>query len=175
MSKKNSLAKLKQKLQLDENKMDKFLSYYHNGTALDADDTAMLEKYRKAWSWLSMGRTLDVVISMLMKEYPVQERQARYIISEAVYLHGQTNHLDKAGKKAASSNFYRLLAQMAMMNGEYEAAGKLTEKADKLDGLLDEETVGHDPEDFMKASKFVFINNVNILKQSLKQQIEDDE
>jgi hypothetical protein len=41
---------------------------------------------------------------------------------------------------------------MAMMNGEYEAAGKLTEKADKLDGLLDEETVGHDPEDFMKAS-----------------------
>ncbi|RAJ94212.1 hypothetical protein LX87_04097 [Larkinella arboricola] len=175
MAKKLSLAKLKQKLQLDEHKMDKFLSYYHNGTPLNDEEAAMLEKYRKAWSWLSMGRTFEATISLVMKEYNIQERQARYIISEAVFLHGQTSRLDKAGKKVASANFYRLLAQLAMMKEDYDAAGKLTEKADKLEGLMDDETVGMNPDDFMKPGKFVFINNVNILKQNLKQQMEDDE
>lgn len=175
MAKKMSLTKLKQKLKLDEHKMDKFLSYYHNGTPLEPDELEMLEKYRKAWAWLSMGRTFEATISMVMKEYSIQERQARYIISETVFLHGQVSSLDKAGRKVASANYYRLLAQLAMMKEDYDAAGKLTEKADRLEGLLDADAIGHDPEDFMKPGKFVFINNVNILKQNIKQQLDDDE
>ncbi|WP_138993959.1 hypothetical protein [Larkinella sp. C7] len=175
MAKKSALAKVKNKLQLDEHKMDKFLAYYHNGTVLSDDDMSMLEKYRKAWSWLSRGKQFDVVISILMKEYGVQERQARYIITEATFLHGNTSQLDKAGKKVASANFQRLLANLAMIDRQYETASRAWEKADRMEGLLDEEAVGHDPENFLKPGKFVFINNVNILKQNIKQQLEDDE
>lgn len=175
MKKTTSLAKLKNKLQIDPDKMDKYLDHYHNGTPLDADGITMLERYRKAWSWLSMGRQYDTIISMLMKEYGLQERQARYIISESVFLHGNVNHLDKAGKKVASANFYRLLANLAMMKEDFDAAGRLAEKADKMEGLMDEEEAGWDPDAFVKPGKFVFINNVNILKQQMKKEMDDDE
>ncbi|QHV97954.1 hypothetical protein [Spirosoma endbachense] len=175
MSKKMSLVRMKNKLQIDPDKMDKYLEHYHNGTPLDGEGVMMLERYRKAWSWLSMGRPYESIISMLMKEYGLQERQARYIISESVFLHGNVNHLDKAGKKVASANFFRMVANLALMERDYDAATKAWEKADKLEGLNEEEEAGWDPDAFSKPSKIVFINNVNVLQQHLKKQMEDDE
>lgn len=174
MAKRTALARLKNKLQIEEDRMDKYLSFYYENKELDPEDMAMLDRYRKAWSWLSMGRPFDVVLAMLTKEYAIQDRQARNIISEAVYLHGHTSQLDKAGKKVASANFYRMVANLAVFEKQFEAASRAWEKADKLEGLMDEEEVGLDPEDFMKPGKFIFINNVNILKQANKD-VEDDE
>lgn len=175
MKKNASLAKLKNKLQLDQDKMDKYLDHYHNGTPLDEEGMAMLERYRKAWSWLSMGRPYEAILAMLMKDYSLQERQARYIVSEAVFLHGNVGHLDKAGKKVASANFFRLVANLAMMERDYDAATRAWEKADKLEGLHEEEDAGWDPDAFTKPGKFIFINNVNILKQQAKKEMDDDE
>jgi hypothetical protein len=176
MAKKNtSLAKLKRGLHIDPNKLDKYLDYYATGNPLDEEGMMMLERYRKAWSWLSMGRTYDVTLAMMMKDYTLADRQARYIIAEAVAIHGQIAGLDKDGKRAASVAFFRLLANMAMMDQDYDTAGRLTEKADKLEGLHDDAEAGWDPDAFSKPGKFVFINNVNVLQQHLKKQFEDDE
>ena len=175
MAKTKSLARLKNKLQVEPDKLDKYMDHYLNGTPLDEDGVVMLERYRKAWSWLSMGRPYETILSMLMKEYKLQERQCRYIMAESVFLHGNVSQLDKAGKKVASAAFYRLIANMAMLGQEFDAATRAWEKADKLEGLMDEEDAGWDPEAFTKPSKFVFINNVNVLQQQLKKQMDDDE
>lgn len=175
MAKTKSLARVKNQLQIDPDKLDKYLEYYRTGKELDPEGMAMIEKYRKAWSWLSMGRPYDAILSMLMREYRLQERQCRYILAEAVVIHGHISPLDKAGKKVASANFYRMVANLALMNQEYDAASKAMEKADKLEGLYDEEAQGWDPDAFSKPGKFVFINNVNVLQQNLKQGMADDE
>ncbi|SFD47125.1 hypothetical protein [Spirosoma endophyticum] len=176
MAKNKSLSRLKKSLQIEPDKLDKFLDYYHSGKPLADTDMVMLERYRKAWSWYSLGRPFDSILAMLMKEYGLQERQCRYIIAEAVAIHGNINQVDRDGKKVASANFFRMVANMALMNGEWDAATRAWDKADHMDGLHEEETGGGwDPDAFSKPGKFVFINNVNVLQQHLKNQMEDDE
>lgn len=173
MGKTTSLQRLKRSLKVDENKLDKYLAYYYENQPLDPEGEEMLEKYRKAWTLMSLGRTDQMVISHLMKEYKIQERQARYIIAESTTLYGAVQTADKQGKKIASANYYRLLSNLAMQQGDYESAARAWERADRLEGLHDNETAGWDPSDFERAAKIVFINNVNVLKQS-KRMAEDE-
>lgn len=174
MSKTGALQRMKRALKLDENKMDKYLDHFHSGTKLSDEELAMLEKYRKAWSSLSLGRTYDMVLSMLMKDYRLQERQARYIISEACYIYGQAQDIDKSAKKIASANYYRLLSNLARANGDIEAAARAWERADKLEGLYDVEAAGLNPDDFLRAAKFVFTDNINVLIQQQQKRADDE-
>ncbi|MGA0558291.1 hypothetical protein ACO2Q8_16650 [Larkinella sp. VNQ87] len=173
MAKTTALQRMKKALKIDEHKLDKFLAYYYENAALSDDDLKMLEKYRKAWSFLSLGRTYDMALAMLMKDYKIQERQARYIISEASYLFGHVQTIDKQAKKMASANYFRLLSNIARSNGDIEAASRAWERADKLEGLHDEDKIGLNPDDFLRAAKFIFTDNVNVLIQQQKRA--DDE
>ncbi|MDR6195180.1 hypothetical protein [Siphonobacter sp. SORGH_AS_0500] len=174
MAKLTALQRAKKALKIDENKLDKYLSYYFENTKLSDAEMEMLAKYRMAFSLMSLGRTDQMVISTLMKDYDILERQARYIISEASWLYGRVQNADRQGKKVASANYYRLLSNLAQQAGDTEAAIKAWEKADRMEGLLDPEHIGLNPEDFERAAKFVFINNVNVLNQQAKRMAEDE-
>ncbi|WP_133299815.1 hypothetical protein [Larkinella punicea] len=173
MAKTTALQRMKKSLKIDEHKLDKFLAYYHENTALSKDDQLMLEKYRKAWSFLSLGRTYEMALAMLMKDYQIQERQARYIIAEAAMIFGHVQTIDKQAKKMASANYYRLLSNIARASGDIEAASRAWERADKLEGLHEDDKIGLNPDDFLRAAKFVFTDNINVLIQQQKRA--DDE
>lgn len=172
-----SLARANKILKIDETKLDRYLQYYNdellrepdphnpNAPALDETEQEMLRKYERVYEMFDIGRTDGMIRSFLQKEYDIKDRQSRYIIEEARILYGITGQADKEGRKQASINFYRTLANVAFKEKQYEVAGKLWEKADKLEGLFSEDRIGLDPADFMKPTKFVFVNNMNVLNQ----------
>ncbi|PMD97681.1 hypothetical protein BWI97_08715 [Siphonobacter sp. BAB-5405] len=166
MAKTTALQRMQKALKVDENKLDKYLAYYYENAALDRESMEMLEKYRKAWSLMSLGRPDNMVISTLMKDYGILERQARYIVSESLYIYGRVKTADKQGKKIASAEYFRLLSNLARQQGDIDAATKAWEKADRLDGLHDEEKVGWDSDAFTRPVKIVYQQNINILKES---------
>ena len=170
MAKKLGIGKLKRVLKIDEDTLDVYLRYYAREVEyehLTVTQAGMLEKYRKAWALYCMGRTDEMVRSQLMREYAIEERQARYIFEESKFIHGKLDQVDKDGRRAASMAFYDLMANLAMKEKQYETAVSARDKADRLAKLHESEDVGFDPEDFMKAAKFVFVNNVNVLKKHL--------
>lgn len=172
-----TLTRANKILKIDESKLDRYLLYYHdellrepdpnddNAPYLNDTEREMLGKYERVYELFDIGHTDGMIRSMLMKKYDVKERQARYIVEEARIIYGITGKADKEGRKQASINFYRTLANVAFKEREYEVAGKLWEKADRLEGLFNEEKIGLNPEDFAKSAKYVFINNMNVLKQ----------
>ncbi|GAB3256063.1 hypothetical protein GCM10027347_17640 [Larkinella harenae] len=175
MAKTTALQRMKRVLKIDETKIDKYLAYYHENAPLSPEEHQMLDKYRKAWHNLSLGRTYDMTLGMLMKDYSIQERQARYIIAESAYIFGNIQHLDKQAKKMASANYYRLLSNMARVQGDFEAASRAWERADKLEGLYEEEKTGLKPEDFLKAARFVFSSDVKVLEAAQKERERADD
>jgi len=175
MAKKLGIGKLKRVLRIDEDTLDVYLRYYAQEIEyeqLTETQCEMLERYRKAWALYCMGRTDEMVRSQLMRDYGIQERQARYIFEESKFIHGKLDQVDKDGRRAASMAFYDLMANMAMKEKQYETAVIARDKADKLAKLHESDDLGFNPDDFMKAAKFVFVNNINVLK---KQQMDLDE
>ena len=171
MSKVKSIGRLKRILKVDENKLDIYLRYYNQEVEpsdMTATQVDMLEKYRKAWSWYCMGRTEDMVRTMLMRDYDIEERQARYIFEEAKFVHGKLDQVDRDGRRSASIAFYDLIANMALKEKNLDAAVKARERGDNLARLNEPEDMGLDPADFLKTAKYVFANNVNIYKEHMK-------
>lgn len=163
------MGRAKRLLKVDETKLDVYLQYYANELELEqmtAVQIEMLERYRKAWALVCLGRTQVMILGQLMKDYQIEERQARYILEESKMIHGQLDKVDKDGRRMASIAYYDLLANLAHQDKDYEAAANIREKADKLAKLHETEEQGWNPDDFKKPAKFIFVNNVNILKQS---------
>ncbi len=172
-----TMARANRILKIDENKLDRYLLYYHDELlrepsvdrpdipALSETEQDMLKKYERVYEMFEVGRTDAMIRTFLMEQYGIKDRQARYIVEEARILYGITGKADKEGKKQASINFYRTIANLALSKEQYEVAAKLYEKADRLEGLFSEERVGLNPEDFLKPTKFVFVNNMNVLNQ----------
>jgi hypothetical protein len=181
VSKALSLKQAKKLLKVDETKLEKYLRFYNNEIllepsvefphkeALTPTERMMLERYRRVFGMFDIGRTDEWIRSTLQKEYDIEWRQSRNIVNEAYVIYGIVGEADRVGKKRASINFQRTLANLAFKDKNYEAAGKLWEKADKLEGLLDAEAMGLDPDDFKHPSTFIFTDNVNILNQRQKQ------
>lgn len=173
-----SLARANKVLKIDESKLDRYLLYYNDELLRDFDDESpdaptltyterdMLTKYERVYEMFDIGRTDGMIRSFLKKEYDIKDRQARYVVEEARILFGITGKADKEGRKQASINFYRTLANVAFKDKLYEVAGKLWERADRLEGLFNDEHIGLDPADFGKPTKFVFTNNIQILNQN---------
>lgn len=175
MAKKLGIGKLKRVLKIDEDRLDIYLKYYGREVEweqLTPTQQEMLERYREAWALYCMGRTEEMVRSQLMRKHDLQERQARYIFEESKFIHGRLDQVDKDGRRAASIAFYDLMSNLAMKDKQYETAVTARDKADKLAKLHETDETGLNPDDFIKAAKFIFVNNVNVLKQ---QQQELDE
>lgn len=167
-------------MKIDESKLEKYLRYYNDEILLYPDpakphlehftdtEREMLQRYRRVFSMFDIGRTDEWIRSVLEKEYGIEWRQARNIVQSAYYIYGVLGVPDREGRKRASINFYRTLANLAFKDKDYDTAAKLNEKADKLEGLFDAESAGLDPADFKNAPTVVFTSNVNVLQQQLK-------
>lgn len=181
MSRALTLKQAKALLKVDESKLEKYLRFYNDEILLHPDplkphlesltetERSMLERYRRVFAMFDIGRTDEFIRSVLQKEYDIEWRQARNIVNDCYYIYGVVGSADKEGKKRASINFYRTLANLAFKDRDFEAAGKLWEKADKLEGLFESEQNGLNPDDFKHAPTVVFTNNINVLNQRRKE------
>jgi hypothetical protein len=189
MAKSVSLRKAKALLKVDESKLDKYLRYYQdehdadvlarqNGeeipSILTDTERQMLERYRRIFAMFNIGRTDEFIRDVLTKEYGIEWRQARNLVNQAYYIYGVIGEADEVGKRRASINYYRMLSNLATKNNDYETARKLWREADVLEGLYKEGQSGLNPDDFKHAPKFIYIDNVNILNQRLKELDPDD-
>ncbi|GAB3936987.1 hypothetical protein [Larkinella terrae] len=176
MTKKLSIKRAKRLLKIDESKLDRYLQFYANETTYEdftESEQQKLEQYSKAWGMLRMGRTEDMVRSVLMKDYAIQDRMARYLVEECKLLFGAVEETDKEGRRQASIAYYDLLSNIAFKEKDIKEARECRREADELAGLYQQEVQGLDPVDFQKPGKYVFINNVNVYKK--QQGLEWDE
>lgn len=163
-------------LKIEEGDLDVFYRYYLNEikyTDLTKMQQEKLERYRKAWSWYSMGRTKEMILSALTKDYDIEIRQAEYDFNTAVKLHGSKDVVDKEGRKVASMHYFDMLSQMALADKDVHNATYAREKADVAAGIHEKEIEGINPLDFMKPSKIMFIAEFE--QDSQPQTIELDE
>jgi hypothetical protein len=186
MNNKLSLARAKRILKVDDTKLEKYLGYYFGDVLRDIDpekpniralgevERGMLAKYERVYELFDIGRTDAMIRSFLMKTYDIKERQAYEILREAYVLYGITGMADKEGKRRAAINYYSTLSQVAFKDKNYEAAIRAKERADKLEGLFEVENDGLNPDDFRKATKIIFVNDINVFQQSQKN-LESDE
>ena len=185
MNKLPSLTRTNKILKINESKLDRYFLYYKdellrepeedkpNAPCLTATELDMLKKYERVYEMFDIGRTDGMIRSFLMKDYDVKERQARYIIEEARIIYGITGKADKEGRKQASINYYRTLSNIAFKKGDYVAAAALNHRADVLEGLYNENDIGLDPADFGKVSNFTFVNNLQVVMKSKKQEFDE--
>ena len=186
MSNKISLERAKRIMKVDDTKLERYLGYYFGDILLEADpktpnakhltdiERQMLGKYQRIYELFDIGRTDTMIRQFLMKTYDVQERQAYELVREAYLLYGVTGTSDKEGKRRAAINYYMTLSQVAFKDKNYEAAIRAKEKADKLEGLFDEDNEGLDPEDFKKPTKIIFVTDLNVFKKAQKDLDGDD-
>lgn len=181
MAKGMTLTRSKKLLGIDDQKLDIYVKWYKGEVLTDPDpkrphmkwltpeQKVQLERFRRIFAMFTIGRTDELIRNVIQKEFQVEWRQAYNLLAEAYVVYGVTEVADKEGKKRASINFYRTLANLAFKERDYETAGKLWEKADKLEGLYEAEIEGLDPNDFKAQAKLVFINNMNVFNKKQKE------
>lgn len=166
MAKKIMSKQLKKLLNIDEKELEPYFKYYLDEIGyeqLTPTQQEKLERYRKIWSWYTMGRTKQSIISAITKDYEVQIRQAEYDLAASIQLHGPLNKVDQDGRRNASIEFHDMLAQLSLKDKNFEVALKARKEADTLAGVYKDEDIGWKPEDFEKPTKQVWnivqINN----------------
>jgi hypothetical protein len=187
MKKNMPMKKVSKALGIDESKMMRYLHFYQGDVSYAPDENKpnlpsltetereSLDRYRLCWEQLCMGRTEMMIRTMLTKEHGIEDRRARDIVIETYFLYGTVSKADKEGKRRASIEYYRMLAALLQNKDKnYEAAGRMMEKADKLEGLHEQEQMQLDPDQFKTAATLVFVNNLNVLKKNKKDLDTDD-
>lgn len=157
--KKYKCKRVKNLLKVREDEMEKYFLFYLGEiefSELSEMEAEKLERYRKAWSYYAMGRTKQMVIDALRKDYTIERRQAEYDLSASILLHGSISEVDKDGRRVASAEYFDLLSQLALKDKQYIVALQARSKADEYYEIMKEEKEGHDPKDFDKPAKIVF-------------------
>lgn len=166
MAKERSITRLRKLLKVNESALEPYYKYYLKEIEFD-DLTLMqqekLERYMKIWSWYCMGRTKEVILSTIMRDYSVESRQAQYDLAESIALHGRIDQVQKDGLRVASREFHYLLAQFAMKDKQWDVAMRAKKEGDILAGIYETEELGWDPNVWNKPVKEVWavqvINN----------------
>lgn len=187
MGKSITLKRANKLLKVDEGRLDKYLRFYADEVLYEPDpahpkkesltdtEREMLERYRRVFALFGIGRTDEIIRKILEKEYGIEWRQARNIVNDAYYLFGVVANADREGKKRVSIEYYRTLSALALeKDKDYDTAGKLWEKADKLEGLFEADQGGLNPDDFRHPNTFIFTDNINVLQQRQKELEPDD-
>ncbi len=163
--KKYKSSALKKLLNIEESELEPYYKYYLGELKIEEMPSLQqekLERFRKAWSWYVMGRTKEMIIKSLTKDYDIETRQAEYDLKASILIHGKKDQVDKDGRRIASQEYFDMLSQLALADKNYQVAAYTREKADTLAGVHDVEIEGLNPEDFMKPSKIVFIAKMEI-------------
>ena len=151
-------------------KFDKYRAHILEGRKLKPDDLAQLARYRKAVAMLSLGYSrLNVVTAMKSDPNdPVSESQGYVIVKEAMKLYGSIDEVDKEGQRYIAYENYKMLAQLAKKEGNYAAAIRAQENADKLYDLFNAYVVKQDPSLFLVPVAIAFTTDVDVLHESQK-------
>jgi hypothetical protein len=162
--KKYTGARIKRLLKVKPADIEIYLRFYLNEISADElTDTQQekLERFRKVWSYYTMGRTQSMIISALKKDYNIEERQAKYDIASSIAIHGKISQVDKDGRTAASIEYFDMLSQLALKEKQYLVSMSAREKADQLAELHIKDVEGQDPKKFMRPTKMVWNIQVN--------------
>jgi hypothetical protein len=124
-----------------------------------------LEKYLKIQQLRQKKYTKSQVIAIIQNPNFFEEglkisiRQAYTIYNNSIEVFGDVYKINKEAERYFSHEKYVELAQKAEDDGDYETAGRLREKADKLYGLFDD-----DKKEDVKPS--LYFQNVTIVRSS---------
>ncbi|WP_375418122.1 hypothetical protein [uncultured Hymenobacter sp.] len=151
-------------------KLDKYRNFLFEGAELSEEQLLMLSRYRKAYNLASLGFSRNQVLSALEKEYELSTPQLYAIIRESTELYGSVAEIDRKGRRQISIERYELLANLARKDGNYAAAIRAQENADKLQGLFEPEKAGMDPKAFLVPVPMMFTTDPAVLRE---QQQED--
>lgn len=130
-------------------KIDKYRSFLVYGADLKPEELEHLAKYRKAHGLLCLGYSRNQTLATLEQEYELSQPQLYAIIRESILLYGSVEEIDKKGQRLISVENYKLLANLARQKGQYAAALRAQEKADKLMGLFEPDRGVMDPKAFL--------------------------
>jgi hypothetical protein len=161
-------------------KIDKYKAFLLDEGKLKQDELEMLAKYRKAHGMLCMGFSRNQVVSTLEKEFDLSLQQLYAIIRDSTKLFGSIDEVDKKGRIAISIERYELLANLARKEGNYGAAIRAQENADKLLGLFEQDKGGMDPKAFLVPVPMMFTTDPAALREQQTEdtdfeEVEDDE
>jgi len=151
-------------------KLDKFRNHLLHGEELKPDELEHLAKYRKAHGLLCLGMSRNQALATLEQEYQLSLPQLYAIIRESTSLYGSIEELDKKAQRVISVENYKLLANLARQKGQFAAALRAQEKADKLLGLFEPDKGGMDPKAFLIPVPMNFSTDPAVLRE---QQTED--
>lgn len=156
----NSKNKLKQ-----PDKLDKYRRHLLDNVALDDEQMAMLAKYRRAISLMSVSYGRQHTVKILEEETGLSQAQCYMILRDAIKLYGDISEVDKNGMRFIMYENFMLAASMARADKDYNAMTKALERASELYGLFDRSIEGLDPKQFLPVPIF-FTTNPDVLKEN---------
>lgn len=146
-------------------KLEKYHSHLLYGAELKPDELEMLAKYRKAHGLLCLGFSRNQALATLEQEYQLSQPQLYAIIRECISLYGSVEEIDKKAQRVISIENYKLLANLARQKGQYAAALRAQQQADKLMGLFEPDKVGIDPKAFLIPVPMDFSTDPAVLRE----------
>lgn len=175
---KHKSGTIKRLLKIEESELEPYFKYYLGEVefeALPEEQQIKLERFKKAWSWYVMGRTKQMIVDALKKDYNIKDRQAEYDLAASIFIHGRKEPVDKDGRRVASAEYFDLLSQLSTKEKKYDWAIAARKEADDCLGIHEKETDGLNPEDFLKPTKIIFNTKVDIHNYEKEKTIDLDE
>jgi len=155
-------------------RLDRYRDHLFSGTKLRKKEQEQLQKFRKAFGWLSGGYSHRKVVHGLIREYEVSESQAYRIVQDAVALYGALASLDKEGLRQIMVENFMRIHRKAVAAEDFMNANRALENVTKLQRLLDEDG-GVDPKTFLIPVPISFTTNPAALKKQMTNDFEGGE
>lgn len=175
---KHKSGTIKRLLKIEESDLEPYFKYYLGEVEFEEllpEQQEKLERFKKAWSWYVMGRTKQMIIDALKKDYNIKDRQAEYDLTASIFIHGRKEPVDKDGRRVASAEYFDLLSQLSTKEKKYDWAIVAREKADNCLQIHEKEKEGMNPDDFLKPAKIIFITKVDVHNYDKDKTIDLDE
>lgn len=125
-------------IDLRETANDKLISCLVGGSMPSAAQAKRIELLEAAYNFMKSGYTMSLVAKRLQEEHGVKANSTAYkIIRDAEDIFGELFTYSTDGKKHIYAENFKRLALKAEAKGDVATAGKLLEKAAKIEGAFD--------------------------------------
>ncbi|UHG93341.1 hypothetical protein [Spirosoma oryzicola] len=159
-----------------EDRLERYRDHLMTDRPLEEKELAMFQKYFFAYSHLCDGLSERQVVKAIMAvgTYNLSQSQAYNIVRDCQEIFANA----KSAKKDAKRNIYvtrmEELAAKLELDGEYEAAANVLQKAAKMQGLLEKNAEFTDPRLYLPKPNMIFTSDLAAL-DILKNEVEDGE
>lgn len=154
--------------------MDRLRAYYFAGAELSVPDKETLSNMRKMWAIYCANTSKLQTAAIFSKETGLSESQCFYILRQSMELFGDVGEVDKRAERIAATEWYLNLANKAKERDELEVAMKCRERADKLQGLYEQDKQAIPLDKLLPAVNVTLISDPDILRaQQLGEELID--